>query len=136
MKIAPIPPARLDRLKPHIEPHLERLETASGGRFSRETLYAAAAAGEIILWVAHDGQTVFAVASSRVDRWPNGDCVGVIEFVAGRRPFMWARKGIRTITDDLRRRGCKRVEAVAGRWLKRFFEGYDVTHYRFDKDLI
>lgn len=135
IEIAPIPGHKVDALLKALTPHLERMEKASKGQHTVTSIYQAAIANELRLWVAYEGSNVFAVAGSRIIRWPNGDLVGAIDFVTGENPFRWARKGIAVIVEDLERQKCVRVQCDAGKWLRRFFDGFEVTHWRFDKEV-
>lgn len=106
-----IAPADLLRWAEHVRPHLAQMAEGSGGRYETPDLFAALAAGRMLLWIAVEGAEVRCVLLTELIVFPRlreMRCIGVV----GHHPRRWMHLLAhveRTARDKF---GCSRFSAL------------------------
>lgn len=121
--VSSVRPELLAEVWPHVVEKIAKgIERASQGALTPAGIYQAVAAGDMELWLVHDGREVMAAVVLRVNARPDGHALTVV-LVAGREFHRWGRHIQELIRDYAQIIGANTVQAVArpgmARWLER-----------------
>lgn len=118
MIAAPVPVVDVIRVWPYVHEWIARACARGDHHWHPLSVMEACARGRCALWLVMDGDDVLGVGVTEVERWPNGDTVGVILLVGGRGGIAWLGL-IKTLEEWARLWGCRRM-IVRGRrgWLR------------------
>ena len=114
IRFVAIPSDRVSSFWPLAKPHLERAARSNGNLFSADDIEASIVEGWTVLWVALDGQSVIAAATTRVLQYPGRKALA-IDWVGGSRMREWMDEAHRSFVETAKANECSHLEGYGVR---------------------
>lgn len=117
-----------------IRPHITKMAEGSGGRFLAADLFAALAAGRMLLWIVLEGADIRCVLVGEIITYPQLRALRLTGLV-GNQMRKW-RKLLALVEDQARSKfGCTMMESFHQPRHYLFSPGYRTTHWLSEKRL-
>lgn len=115
-----------------IRPYIAKMAEGSGGRYLAQDLFAALAAGRMLLWIAVAGPDVKCVLISEIHNFPQMRVMRMIGLV-GHQPWRW--KHLLALVETKARTdfGCSIMESLHRPRFFALLRGYLTTHWLSEK---
>jgi hypothetical protein len=139
MNISLVQPEYLDVVWPKVSEFIKRSVDYSYGRWSVEDVYRFISEGKMVLWIAHDNNSIVAASVTIVSDYPSKKFLG-IQFLGGSSMNMWKEDGLDIIKDFARKCGCDGIEVIGrkgfGKYLMEngFTMPYVTYQFLFDEE--
>ena len=130
-----IPLPLLDKVWPGAAKLLERSIATTNGKFSVEDVRQGILRGDLVLWLAVDGDTPIAAITTRIIRYPHRDAMAM-DWVGGTRMREWLGLAMSTLKQYAVDNGCLHLEGYGrkawGRVLERHGWKPEYIAYRME----
>jgi hypothetical protein len=136
VSIYPVKTLDLPVIWPCVSGFIEKALDETDGEFSLDDIYLSLVEQKRALWVVIDDAECIAAVTTRIEEYPSGLNIAVIDFAGGRNFKAWSM-----FTDYIspfyKEMGCDKLE-IAGRlgWLRLHTDkGFKIRYYVMRKDL-
>lgn len=117
-----------------IRPHITKMAEQSGGRYEPSDLFAALAAGRMLLWIALEGTAIRCVMVGQIENYPRMRAL-LLRGLVGDHPLRW-RGLLRAVEAQAKSQfGCTTIESVHQPRHGVLLRGFKTTHWFSEKSL-